>query len=58
MTESQRTCEYCGGVYYDEDEHIPGKEYMWQGHIIMECDGVPEEYRKEMSEPNLRENDD
>ena len=43
-------CEFCGEVYY-EPQDIPPKQYMKQGHLIMECEQVPSQVREQFNGP-------
>ncbi len=45
-------CEFCNETYYREDD-TPSEQYMWEGHIIVECTDVPKEIRDDINEPNL-----
>ncbi len=43
-------CEFCGDTFYEPID-TPGPQYMWEGHIIMECSEVPDDVRRWYNDP-------
>lgn len=43
-------CEFCGEDYTDPNGVAPD-QYMWEGHVIMECEEVPDDVRDWYNEP-------